>query len=72
MIVAEPKSQNLAYAKVAFLASPAGEIRQVRITGQDQSKLTFTFSGEQINVPVAPGLFTFRAPPGVMVVEAER
>ena len=69
-ISAEPKSENLAYSKVEFLATPEGEIRRVRITGQDQSKLDFTFSNEQLNVPVAPSLFTFHAPPGVQVVEA--
>jgi outer membrane lipoprotein carrier protein len=69
-IAAEPKSENLAYSKVEFLATPEGEIRRVRITGQDQSKLDFTFSNEQLNVPVAPTLFTFHPPPGVQVVEA--
>jgi len=69
-IIAEPKSENLAYSKVEFLATPEGEILRVRITGQDQSKLDFTFSNEQLNVPVAPSLFTFHPPPGVQVVEA--
>jgi outer membrane lipoprotein carrier protein len=69
-IVAEPKSENLAYSKVEFLATPEGEIRRVRITGQDQSKLDFKFSNEQLNVPVAPALFTFHPPPGVQIVEA--
>lgn len=69
-IAAEPKSENLAYSKVEFLATPEGEIRRVRITGQDQSKLDFTFSNEQLNVPVAQSLFTFHPPPGVQVVEA--
>jgi len=69
-IVAEPKSENLAYSKVEFLATPEGEIRRVRITGQDQSKLDFKFSNEQLNVSVAAALFTFHAPPGVQVVEA--
>ena len=53
-ITAEPKSENLAYTKVEFLATPDGQIRRVRITGQDQSKLDFTFSNEQLNAPVAP------------------
>jgi outer membrane lipoprotein carrier protein len=69
-IVAEPKSENLAYSKVEFLATPEGEIRRVRITGQDQSKLDFVFSNEQLNVAVAQSLFTFHPPPGVQVVEA--
>jgi outer membrane lipoprotein carrier protein len=71
-IVAEPKSQNLAYKQVEFLALPSGEIRRVRVTGQDQSKLDFAFSGEQLNTPVSPALFIFHPPPGVQVVEAER
>ena len=69
-IAAEPKSENLAYSRVEFLATPEGEIRRVRITGQDQSKLDFTFANEQLNAPVAPSLFSFRAPPGVQVIEA--
>jgi outer membrane lipoprotein carrier protein len=69
-ITAEPKSENLAYSKVEFLATPEGEIHRVRITGQDQSRLDFTFSNEQLNAPVAPTLFTFHPPPGVQVVEA--
>lgn len=71
-IVAEPKSANLAYTKVEFLALPSGEIRRVKVTGQDQSQLEFAFSGEKLNVPVAPELFVFHAPPGVMVVPVDR
>ncbi|MEP6715988.1 MAG: outer membrane lipoprotein chaperone LolA [Terriglobia bacterium] len=70
-IVARPKSANLAYNKVEFLAQPSGEIRRVRITGQDQSLLSFTFSGEQLNAAVAPSLFAFTAPAGVQIVETE-
>jgi len=69
-IVAEPKSENLAYSKVEFLATPDGEIRRVRITGQDQSTLDFTFTNELLNAPVDPSMFTFHPPPGVQVVEA--
>ena len=71
-IVAEPKSENLAYTKVEFQALPSGEIRRVRVTGQDRSVLSFTFSGEQLNAPVSPNLFVFHPPPGVQVVEGER
>ncbi len=69
-IVAEPKSENLAYSKVEFLATPAGEIRRVRVTGQDQSTLDFTFSNEQLNAPVTASMFSFHPPPGVHIVEA--
>ena len=71
-IGAEPKSANLVYNKVEFLAAESGEIRRVRVTGQDQSKLEFTFRNEQFNAPTAPGMFVFHAPPGVRVVEAEQ
>lgn len=71
-IVAEPKSENLAYSQVEFLASPDGEIHQVHITGQDGSKLDFTFSNEQLNAPVTQAMFTFHPPPGVEVVEGGR
>jgi outer membrane lipoprotein carrier protein len=70
-IVAEPKSPNLAYAKVEFLAAAGGEVRRVKVTGQDQSRLEFAFSNQQMNAPVSPSMFTFRAPPGVQIVEAE-
>jgi outer membrane lipoprotein carrier protein len=69
-IVAEPKSQNLAYTKVEFLAMADGQIRRVRVTGQDQSILDFTFTNEQPNPPVSPSLFEFHPPPGVQIVEA--
>jgi outer membrane lipoprotein carrier protein len=69
-IIAEPKSSTLAYTKVEFQATTDGEIHQVRVTGQDQSQLDFTFSNEQLNAQVSPDLFTFHAPPGVPVVEA--
>jgi len=71
-IAAEPKSPNLAYTKVEFLATAAGEIRRVRITGQDRSRLEFTFSGEKLNTPVAPSLFAFQPPAGIPLVESDR
>ena len=68
-ISAVPTSASLAYSSVDFLASADGTIRRVHITGQDQSKLDFTFSGEQPNAPVTPAMFIFTPPPGVRVVE---
>ena len=69
-IMALPKSQNLMYTEVEFLAAPDGSIRRVNVTGQDHSKLNFTFSNEKINAPAPPALFTFHPPPGVEVVES--
>jgi outer membrane lipoprotein carrier protein len=69
-ITAIPKSDSLAYTKVEFLATPDGEIHRVRVTGQDQSKLDFTFANERDNVSVPESLFKFQPPAGVQIVEA--
>jgi outer membrane lipoprotein carrier protein len=69
-IGAQPKSHNLPYSQVEFLAGPDGEIQKVRVTNQDQSKLEFSFSNEQLNPPVAASLFVFHPPAGVEVVES--
>ena len=71
-ISAIPKSQNLPYTQVEFLASPDGQIHKVRVTNQDQSKLEFSFSNEQLNAPVAPNLFVFHPPAGVEIVEGPK
>jgi outer membrane lipoprotein carrier protein len=67
-IAALPKSQNLPYTRVEFLTGADGQIRKVRVTNQDQSKLEFSFSNEQLNAPVAPSLFVFRPPAGVEII----
>jgi outer membrane lipoprotein carrier protein len=69
-IAAEPKSDSLAYTEVEFLAMPEGRIERMRVTGQDQSKLEFTFRNERRNVTLAASLFTFTPPPGTEIVEA--
>jgi outer membrane lipoprotein carrier protein len=71
-ISALPKSRNLPYVQVEFLANPDGQIRKVRVTNQDQSKMEFSFSNEQLNAAVAPTLFVFHAPAGVEVVEVQQ
>jgi outer membrane lipoprotein carrier protein len=71
-IAATPKSQNLPYTLVEFLASADGQIHKVRVTNQDLSKLEFAFSNEQLNAPVTPDLFVFHAPAGVEIVEAAK
>lgn len=45
-IVAEPRSDNLAYTQVAFLVTPAFEIRRLEVTGQDRSVMEFRFAGK--------------------------
>ena len=71
-IVALPKSKNLAYTRVEFVAYPDGRIGRLRVTGQDNSELEFVFSNERLNAAVEPGLFVFKPPVGVAIVEGER
>lgn len=68
-ITAKPKSQNLPYSQVEFLANPDGQIRKVRVTYQEQSKMELSFSNEQLNATVAPNLFVFHPPAGVQIME---
>ncbi len=71
-ITAAPKNKNAEFSKVEFLAAPSGEILRLKVTGLGNTRLDFTFSHEQINVPVAAALFVFHPPPGTEVVEADQ
>jgi outer membrane lipoprotein carrier protein len=71
-ILAFAKNQNLPYTQVEFLATPEGRLQRIRVTNQDQSKLEYTFSNEQLNAPVPPKLFAFTPPAGTEVVEAQQ
>jgi outer membrane lipoprotein carrier protein len=66
-IVALPRSQNLPYARVEFQADPDGRIARLRVTNQDQSRIDYTFANEQLNVPLAAGLFAFHPPVGTEI-----
>ena len=68
-VSAAPNSDQLAYKQVEFLIAPDAKIHRVRVTGQDNSILEFTFSNEQVNAPVIPSMFAFTPPPGTEIVE---
>ncbi len=71
-ISAEPNSDALPYSKVEFLVTPDSQIHKVRVTAQDRSIITYVFEQEQLNPTLNAALFTFRAPPGSQIIEAER
>lgn len=71
-IVAEPRSDRLAYAQVGFLVNTAFEIKRLEVTGQDQSVMEYRFEGERLNPPLEESLFRFQTPPGAEVVDTER
>ena len=68
-VTAEPKTENLPYSKVEFVVTPESRIREVRVTGFDQSILDFTFDGEKVNPPLDGKLFVFHPPPGAELEE---
>jgi len=70
-IVAEPRSDRLAYSQVGFLVNDSFEILRLEITGQDRSVMEYRFEGERLNPPLEESLFRFQAPPGAEVVDVE-
>jgi outer membrane lipoprotein carrier protein len=68
-VAATPVSDQTSYIQVEFLVAPDFTIRRVLITGQDHSRLDFTFDNEQLNAPVTPSMFAFIPPPGTEIVE---
>jgi outer membrane lipoprotein carrier protein len=68
-ITAEPKTDNLPYSAVEFVVTVQNRIREVKVTGFDNSILDFTFDEESLNPPLDGNLFHFEAPPGAEVVE---
>jgi outer membrane lipoprotein carrier protein len=71
-IDAEPNSANLPYSRVEFLVAPDARIQKLRVVGQDQSIMEFSFEQERLNVTLDAKLFTFRPPAGAEVVEGEQ
>jgi outer membrane lipoprotein carrier protein len=71
-ITAEPKTDNLPYTAVEFVVTPDYQIREVKVTGFDNSILAFSFDREKVDPPFGAKLFQFKAPPGAEVVEAEQ
>jgi len=70
-IVAEPRSDRLAYTQVGFLVNSSFEILRLEITGQDRSVMEYRFEAERLNPPLEEGLFRFQPPAGAEVVDTE-
>jgi outer membrane lipoprotein carrier protein len=69
-ITALPKSDRLPYRQVEFLVTAAFEIRQLKVTAQDNSVMEYRFEREALNPPLGDALFKFQPPPGAEVVDA--
>jgi len=68
-ITAEPKTDNLPYSAVEFVVTVEDRIREVKVTGFDNSILDFTFDDESLNPRLNGKLFQFQAPPGAELVD---
>ncbi len=69
-LTAAAKNDRVPYTQIEMLLTSEGEVRQLRITGRDQSELGFRFSGESLNPPVSDALFHFQIPAGAEVVNS--
>ncbi|MCC6366704.1 MAG: outer membrane lipoprotein chaperone LolA [Bryobacterales bacterium] len=68
-VVAKPKSDKAPYREVEFLLLPDSRISRLRVLGQDESLMEFTFRNERLNPPIDDKLFHLDVPQGVEVVE---
>jgi len=68
-IIAEPKSDKAPFAQVEFRVGPAYEIRELEVTGQDNSVMHFRFDNEKLNPALKEALFRFTVPAGAEVVD---
>jgi outer membrane lipoprotein carrier protein len=66
----EAANDRVPYEKVSMLIAPDDSIKQLHITGRDQSELEFTFSNEVLNPKVSAAEFQFTPPPGTEIVDA--
>jgi outer membrane lipoprotein carrier protein len=68
-VTAIPKSDKLLYKQVEFLFSSDFQIKRLKVLGQDQSLMEFSFAEEKLNPALADKLFQFKMPPGAELVE---
>lgn len=68
-ITAEPRSDRAPFTQVEFRVGPAFEIRELEVTGQDNSVMLYRFENEKLNPPLSDKLFRFQPPPGAEIVE---
>ncbi len=69
-LTGQPKGQEQRVRRVTLTVTADGAIHAIEVEETDGSLTRFVFSDEQSNAPVAAGLFQFKAPAGVPVVDA--
>ena len=70
-VLSTPRSERSPYREVEFWISSGGELRQIRVVGQDGGTMEFRFSEERVGLAVTEGLFRFRIPAGAELIQRE-
>jgi len=70
VLTASARNDRLPYKSVQMLVAADGSIRQLEVTGRDESLLSYVFRDEKLNVPLDDSIFHFTIPPGAEVVDA--
>jgi len=68
-ITALPRNERAPFRSVTFLVGENFEILRLEVEGEDASTMSFRFSEERLNPPLARDLFRFEPPPGAELVE---
>lgn len=71
LLSAWPKSSRMPFTRVDFFLTEEFRIQRLVIHQADETAMEFTFSSEQLNVPVQETNFRYQPPPGVPVIESE-
>ena len=69
-LTGQPKGLEQRVRRLTLTVTAEGSIHAIEVEETDGSLTRFVFTAEQTNVPVAAGLFQFKAPAGVPVVDA--
>lgn len=67
---ASSRSDRVPYSRIDMLVATDGSVRQMKITGREQSELAFAFSNERLNPALPDSMFHFQIPPGAEVVNS--
>lgn len=71
VVSAKAKTDHLPYERIEMLVTPDFQIQRLMVHGQDNSILTFQFSGEKLNPSVDNNVFKFQMPAGATLVSGE-
>lgn len=71
LLAAKARTDQLPYERIEMLVTPDFQIQRLVVQGQDNSVLTFLFTGEKVNPQVDNNQFKFQMPAGATLVNAE-